>query len=209
MESSHRGLRRRVAALALEDVASKVWDTGPSEWVRGAIWPHLVFFSLDSRDTKRCWGRSNVLDPRYFGTDPDPRIRTTDLRIRIQIRLFSSVADKQPTKNFSKGFLLTIFFVKVPLPMVHYRYVFKDKKSKRSHKKVEKKVFFSLFWLVDPDLYKIMTDPGLGGPKTHGSYESGSTTLGRSGPKSVQMKEAYANSVYYVCTVSSCISQLY
>ncbi len=50
MESSHRGLRRRVAALALEVVASKVRDTGPSEWVRGAIWPHLVFFSLDSRD---------------------------------------------------------------------------------------------------------------------------------------------------------------
>jgi hypothetical protein len=50
VESGHRGLRRRVAALALEVVASKVWGTGPSEWVRGAIWPHLVFFSLDSRD---------------------------------------------------------------------------------------------------------------------------------------------------------------
>ena len=35
MESSHRGLRRRVAALALEVEVSRVWDTGPSEWVRG------------------------------------------------------------------------------------------------------------------------------------------------------------------------------
>jgi hypothetical protein len=35
-----------------------------------------------------------------FGMDLDPRIRTTDLRIRILIRilLFSSVADEMPTK---------------------------------------------------------------------------------------------------------------
>ncbi len=34
MGSSHRGLRRRVAALALEVVSKQVWDTGPAEWVR-------------------------------------------------------------------------------------------------------------------------------------------------------------------------------
>ncbi len=47
------------------------------------------------------------MDPCHFGTDPDSRIRTTNLQIRNQILLFSSVADKMPTKNkfiFSKIF---------------------------------------------------------------------------------------------------------
>jgi hypothetical protein len=39
----------------------------------------------------------SVVDPWRFAKDPDPRIRTADLRIRIL--LFSSVADKMPTKN--------------------------------------------------------------------------------------------------------------
>jgi hypothetical protein len=43
------------------------------------------------------------------GTDPDPRISTTDLR--IPIILSSSVADKMPTKNklFSEVLLLLLF----------------------------------------------------------------------------------------------------
>ncbi len=45
--------------------------------------------------------------------DPDPRIRTTDLQllIRIRILLFSSVADKTPTKNkfFSNFFGVLLF----------------------------------------------------------------------------------------------------
>jgi hypothetical protein len=38
-----------------------------------------------------------TLDPCDFGTVPDPRIRNSDLRIRI--RIFSSVAVKMLTKN--------------------------------------------------------------------------------------------------------------
>ncbi len=41
-------------------------------------------------------GPSNVVEPQNLGTDPDPRICTTDLRIRIL--LFSSEADKMPEK---------------------------------------------------------------------------------------------------------------
>ncbi len=49
MESSHRGLRR-VAALALEVVASKSETQGHLSGCEGAIRSHLVFFSPDSRD---------------------------------------------------------------------------------------------------------------------------------------------------------------
>ena len=49
MESSHRGLRR-VAALALEVVASKSETQGHLSGCEGAIPSHLVFFSPDSRD---------------------------------------------------------------------------------------------------------------------------------------------------------------
>ncbi len=61
---------------------------------------------------------------------------------------------------------------------------------------------FLLFFLVEPGPYKIMTDPDPGGPKTNVSYGSGSTTLSRSGPKSVQKTVTLADSVYYT-TVSS------
>ena len=73
---------------------------------------------------------SSVLDPWHFGTDPYPWIRTTDLRIRIL--LFSSVADKMPTKNyfFSPSFFAYYCFEDI------FTSVFVDKKSKRSHKKI-------------------------------------------------------------------------
>jgi hypothetical protein len=48
------------------------------------------------------------MDPRHFGTDPDPGIHTTDLRIRI-LR-FPSVADKMSTK---KNFLQSVFASKI------------------------------------------------------------------------------------------------
>ncbi len=68
------------------------------------------------------------MDPWYFGTQPDPRIRTTELRIRIRILLFSSVAFKM-SKNISLFFLsfLLLFFVGT------FPSLFKDKKSWRSH----------------------------------------------------------------------------
>jgi hypothetical protein len=67
--------------------------------------------------------------------DPDPRIRITDLRIRIL--LFSLVADKIATKiSFFEFFCLLIF---------KGTSVFIDKKSKRSHKIVEIKVFLTFF----------------------------------------------------------------
>ncbi len=109
------------------------------------------------------------MDPWHFGTDLDPRIRTTDLwiRKRIRILLFSSVADKMPTENF---FLLLITFSGT------FTSVFNDKKSKGSHKIVEIRVFLTCYtcWQKDPDPYKIMTDPDPGGLKTCGS---GSTRL--------------------------------
>jgi hypothetical protein len=50
---------------------------------------------------------SSVPYPWRFGTDPDPRICTSDLRIRIL--LFSSVTFNTPTKIFFQIFLLFIF----------------------------------------------------------------------------------------------------
>jgi hypothetical protein len=77
---------------------------------------------------------TSVVDPLHFGTDPDPWIHTTDLRIRIL--LFLSVADMMPIKFFC--FLLF---------EGTFTSVVKDKMSKRSHKilVVEIKVFLTFF----------------------------------------------------------------
>jgi hypothetical protein len=95
-----------------------------------------------------------------------------DILVRIRILLFSSVADKKQTKN--KDFCLLVF-------EGTFTSVFKDKKSKRSHKKVEMKdflTFFACLWKEPgPDLHKIMTDPDPGGPITYRSFGSGSATL--------------------------------
>jgi hypothetical protein len=90
---------------------------------------------------------NSVVDPCIFGTDPDPRIHTTDLRIRIRfwILLFSSVADKMPTNN--KVFLFKDILNITVLIEGSFTSFFIDKKSK-SLKIVETK-FFLLFWLVD------------------------------------------------------------
>ncbi len=59
-----------------------------------------------------CLLPGKVVDPRHFGTDPDPRIRTTDCRILILP--YTSVASKIPNKIV----LLSVFafsFLKVHL----------------------------------------------------------------------------------------------
>jgi len=56
---------------------------------------------------------------------------------------------------------------------------FKDKKLYRSHKTVGFDVFLTIFawWYKDPDPYLWQMDPDPGGPKTYGSYGSGSALL--------------------------------
>jgi hypothetical protein len=60
-------------------------------------------------------GILKAVDPCQFNTVPDPQIRTTDLQIRIRIRILlfssSSLTFKMPTKNkfFSKVFLFIIY----------------------------------------------------------------------------------------------------
>jgi hypothetical protein len=87
-------------------------------------------------------------DPRQFGTDPDPWIHTgtSELRIRIQILiririlLLSLAADKMLTKSFF--LLITVLFGGTFIT------VFKDTKSRISHKMIEIKFitqFFRLF----------------------------------------------------------------
>jgi hypothetical protein len=56
---------------------------------------------------------SSVVDPWYFGTDPDPRIRASDQWIRIRILLFSSLTFKMPTKK-NYFFCLLLFEGTVP-----------------------------------------------------------------------------------------------
>jgi hypothetical protein len=57
--------------------------------------------------------------PLHFGKDPDPRIRTYDLRIRIRIRIlvFSSVTFKRPKKKkfFIESFLVLLSEIFFPV----------------------------------------------------------------------------------------------
>jgi hypothetical protein len=41
----------------------------------------------------------SVVGPCWYVTDPDMRIRTTDIRNRIRTLFFSSVDDKQPSET--------------------------------------------------------------------------------------------------------------
>jgi hypothetical protein len=58
---------------------------------------------------------NSVPDTERFGTDPDHRIRTTGLRIRILF--FYSVAFKMPTKNklFAYKFFLLVHLLYISL----------------------------------------------------------------------------------------------
>ncbi len=86
---------------------------------------------------------------------------------------FSSVTFRMPPKNI----FCLYFFSLVPVK-AHLHHYSKIKKSYRSHKTVEMKVFLPVFawWWKDPDLepYLWLTDPDPGDPKTYGS---GSGTL--------------------------------
>jgi hypothetical protein len=77
--------------------------TVPDSLARSAFWGSSWCRSFE------CCLKTIVVDPWHFGTDPHPWIRTTDIRIRIL--LFSSVADKMPTKTkfFSRVFCLLHF----------------------------------------------------------------------------------------------------
>jgi hypothetical protein len=80
-------------------------------------------------------------------TDPDPVIRTTDLRILIL--LFSSVADKMP--KISCFFFKGCFYV-----LEVHLHPSTKMKSQKEVKIVEIKVFLTFFacWWKDPDTYK-------------------------------------------------------
>jgi hypothetical protein len=73
--------------------------------------------------------------PWHFGTDRDPWIRISYLRIRLRIRIqilrFSSVTVKMATKKlfFFKVFLFITYLLKL-----HLHHFSKRKRSKRSHK---------------------------------------------------------------------------
>ncbi len=100
---------------------------------------------------------SSVPDPWCFVKDPDPRISTTGLRIRIRILIFLRSGSHDTKK---KKFLFLINYGRYTLISV-----FKDNKSQT----VEIRVFLNFFlWWKDPD-------PA--GPKTYEPYGSGSGTL--------------------------------
>ncbi len=138
----------------------------------------LVSWSLDVFASKKCYlydhffCGTSVVDPWHFGTEPDPRIRTTDLWIRIRILLFSSVAFKMPTKKlvFFLGFLLMTFWRNCTCTSV-----FKDIKSWRSHKTVGIKVF--LTFLLDDGRIRIRTNNDVSGPRKPIPSGSGYSTL--------------------------------
>ncbi len=76
------------------------------------------------------------------------RIHDILVWIRIQILPFSSLTFKTPIKTYlKKSFSAYYYFA------VTFTSFFKDKRSKRSHKTVEIKVFLTIFanWLKDPD----------------------------------------------------------
>ncbi len=76
----------------------------------------------------------------HFGTDQDPRIHITDLRIQIQIR--TRIRRQWPFKCQQKLICFLSFLL-----ITFWRYIYtilKWKKSQRSHKTVEIKVFLFL-----------------------------------------------------------------
>jgi hypothetical protein len=100
----------------------------------------------------------SVVDPCHFGTDPDPRIRTTESRIRNWILLFSLVAFKMTTKN--KFFRIYFVFYSLKVRLHQSSKILKSHEG--SHKTVEFKVFRTFFACdgedpdpaSDPDPYK-------------------------------------------------------
>ncbi len=112
-------------------------------------WMTKIFANLlnKSMSTAELWIReilAKELDPDYWHTDQDPALFVSDLQDTNKI-------------NFFKFFCLLLFWSTFPS-------FFKDKKSLRSHKTVEIKVFLTIIvWS-----WKDPPDPR--GPKTFGSY---------------------------------------
>ncbi len=103
------------------------------------------------------------MDSWHFGTDPDPRIRTTGFRIRSLLLFFRGWQDSNKTKFFVlKVFCLLLF-------EGTFTSVFKYKKSKRSQKIVEIKFFLFFCLLLEGSCDLV--------PEGATTYGSGSTTL--------------------------------
>jgi hypothetical protein len=153
--------------LTLTDVAEKNSKTNNSNFCLKSL--SLIRMAktrqgLDVKGTQACTGTLRI---RIRGSAP--------LTYGIRNRLFSSVVDKQLTKKFCC------------LPYFLWRYLWyiyislQRQKVKKKSQKSRNQGFSYIFCL----LIQIHTDPYPSGPKT--SYGSGSLTLGRSWPKSVQM----------------------
>jgi hypothetical protein len=101
------------------------------------------------------WNRSGSADP--YGT--------AGLGIRIRIPLFSSVADKMPTKN--KIFFLLHFEGTFTVCTIHQSSKLKCQKNSRIT------VFLTFFCMLmeksGSGSVQVMTDPDPGGAKTYGS----------------------------------------
>jgi hypothetical protein len=121
------------------------------------------------------WTKTIVADLWHFGTYPDA---DPDLRI--------STCDKRIRNTGT----FTSFF--------------KDKKSQRSHRTAEIKVFLIIFawWWKDPepDPYLWLTDPD--GPKTYGSYGSGTLakTICRDSPLAMDSDHRKTKAQYRTCS---------
>jgi hypothetical protein len=87
---------------------------------------HFHFLMINFPFNLKLTKAQNDPDPRHFGTDPDPWIRTTDLwiRIRLRILLFSSATFKISTTT---NFCLLLFEVTFTL-------FFKNKSHKEGAK---------------------------------------------------------------------------
>jgi hypothetical protein len=118
--------------------------------VTPAAWSWLVLNSPDFwyEVADFCWVFSSVADPLHFGVDPDPdpdpRIHASNKWIRIWIRirilLFSSLTSRRHQKLIYLKRVFCILLFKGT-----FTSFFKDKKSKRSHKTLESKVFLTIF----------------------------------------------------------------
>ncbi len=133
-------------------------------WRRRCCWPAWTWGLRSHKSTlfvkktsATVSGPDNVVDPL----------------VRI-ILLFSSLADKMPTKVkfFSKFFGLLRYFLKVHL---HHSSKIKSQKEVTNCRNQGLSNFFCLL-MERSGSVKIVTNPDSGGTKTYGSYGSGYTT---------------------------------
>jgi hypothetical protein len=144
----YSGIRKR-------DLRSRILEVRHKSNIKHKRWVNLLY---------------SVVNLWHFRMDPDPRIRSSDLRIRIRIILCSSVADKQPTKGkfFSKFFCL-----------LHFEVHLHQSSKIKSQKKLQKskiKVFSSFFCLLMEGSGSVQSNVGSGSGRSK-TYGSGSTTM--------------------------------